>query len=162
MEPETGAVNGNGANGNGHHDAIGPTVELVRGQRALRQRERPCARPGQRQRGQRPPRRCRGAAAVAVLLGGVHGRGAAEAEGPQEQAKAGFRLPIRVGAGVGTGTGDGRRGTLGCKSQGETAHWRWSPPARRCMRPFLRFNEREDDCENRHDAEIENTDQWEV
>ena len=33
MEPETIAVNGNGANGNGHHDPfdIGPTVELVLG-----------------------------------------------------------------------------------------------------------------------------------
>ncbi len=29
VEPETIGVNGNGANGNGHHDAIGPTVELV-------------------------------------------------------------------------------------------------------------------------------------
>ena len=29
IEPE--AVNGNGANGNGHHDGIGPTVELVLG-----------------------------------------------------------------------------------------------------------------------------------
>ena len=31
VKPETIAVNGNGANGNGHHDAIGPTVELVPG-----------------------------------------------------------------------------------------------------------------------------------
>ena len=29
IEPETGAVDGNGTNGNGQHDAIGPTVELV-------------------------------------------------------------------------------------------------------------------------------------
>ena len=29
IEPEAVAVNGNGTNGNGHHDAIGPTVELV-------------------------------------------------------------------------------------------------------------------------------------
>ena len=30
VEPETVEVNGNGANGNGHHDdGIGPTVELV-------------------------------------------------------------------------------------------------------------------------------------
>ena len=32
VEPEAVAVNGNGANGNGHHtEAIGPTVELVLG-----------------------------------------------------------------------------------------------------------------------------------
>ena len=29
IEPETVAVDGNGTNGNGHHDAIGPTVKLV-------------------------------------------------------------------------------------------------------------------------------------
>ena len=29
IEPETVGVNGNGTNGNGHHDAIGPTVDLV-------------------------------------------------------------------------------------------------------------------------------------
>ena len=28
VEPEAIGVNGNGANGNGHHDAIGPTIEL--------------------------------------------------------------------------------------------------------------------------------------
>ena len=72
VEPEAIAVNGNGANslprtgygGNGHHDdGIGPTVELVpaNGRHANGQR-------------QRPPRRGPGAAAVAVLLGGVHGR----------------------------------------------------------------------------------------
>ena len=66
--------------------AIGPTVELVVGQRPTRQRqrERPRARPGQREREQRPPRRGPGAAAVAVLLGRVHGRGAGQAEGPQD------------------------------------------------------------------------------
>ena len=111
VEPETIAVNGNGTNGNGHHDPfdIGPTVELVPGQRS-RQRER-----------ERPPRstgtgptatgRGPGGAAVAVLLGGVHGRGAGQAEA-QPQAPARKPLDVRVGDGAGTGEGAGRRGTL--------------------------------------------------
>ena len=97
VEPEAVAVNGNG-----HHDAsdVGPSFELVAGQQRPR-----------RQR-QRPRRGGPGAAAVAVLLGGVHGRGAGEAQGPQAAAR--FPVPVQVGAGLGerTGGGDGRRGTL--------------------------------------------------
>ena len=88
------------------------------GQRASPQRERPRARPGQRER---PPRRGPGAAAVAVLLGGVHGRGAGEAEGPGPQASARSHVPVRLGAGNGAGKrgGAGRRGALGRNTQGE-------------------------------------------
>ena len=50
------------------------------GQRSPLQWERSRSRKGERQR---PPRRGPRAPAVAVLLGGVHGRGAGEAEGPQ-------------------------------------------------------------------------------
>ena len=122
VEPEVVAVNGNGVNGNGHHDAIGigPTVEARPGQRPPRQRERPHACPaGQRQR--LPRRRGPGAAAVAVLLGGVHGRGAGETEGPGPQASARSHVPVRVGAGNGTGKRGraGRRGTLDRNTQGE-------------------------------------------
>ena len=63
------------------------------GQRAPPQRERPCACPGQ---WERPPRRGPGAAAVAVLLGGVHGRGAGEAEGPP-QGPGNVPIPVRLG-----------------------------------------------------------------
>ena len=64
------------------------------GQRAhQRQRERPCARLGQRQRA---PRRRAGGAAVAVLLGGVHGRGAGQAEA--QRASRGPR-PSRCSSG---------------------------------------------------------------
>ena len=75
IEPETVAVDGNGTNGNGHHDAIGPTVELVsaNGQHANGNGGNGhAAIPGQRKR-QRTPRRGAGASAVAVLLGRVHG-----------------------------------------------------------------------------------------
>ena len=62
-----------------------------------------------------------GAAAVAVLLGGVHGRGAGEAEGPQPQGSARHPPDVRVGAerGTGAGEGAGRRGALGRNTQGE-------------------------------------------
>ena len=74
VEPETVSVNGNG---NGHYDGIGPTGELV----PVNAQPGTANGPGQRQR---PRRRGPGAAAVAVLLGGVHGRGAGQAEGPQD------------------------------------------------------------------------------
>ena len=116
IEPEAVEVNGNGH----HAGGIGPTVELVLDNGHHGQRQWPCACPGQRE-WQRPPRRGRGAAAVAVLLGGVHGRGAGEAEGPGPQASARSHVPVRVGAGNGTGAGGGagRRRALGCNTQGE-------------------------------------------
>ena len=88
------------------------------GHRPLRQRQRTRSRRGQRER---PQRRGPGAAAVAVLLGGVHGRGAGEAQGPQPQGSARHPLDVRVGAdrGTGAGGGVGRRGTLGRNTQGE-------------------------------------------
>ena len=58
---------------------------------------------------------------IAVLLGGVHGRGASEAEGPGPQASARSHVPVRVGAGNGAGKrgGAGRHGALGRNTQGE-------------------------------------------
>ena len=111
VEPE--AV---GINGNGHHaDGIGPTVELV-------------LDTGHHANGN-------GHAAVEVngngphdeatepqqTLGGVHGRGASEAEGPQAEASVRHPLDIRVGTDRGTGAGEraGRRGALGHNTQGE-------------------------------------------
>ena len=94
IEPETVEVHTNGSNGNGHHaNGIGPTRGVGPG-------ERPRARPGQRER-ERPPRQGPGAAAVAVLLGGVHGRGAGEAQGPGPEGAAHNRVPVRLGAGHG-------------------------------------------------------------
>ena len=90
------------------------------GHRPPRQRQRTRSRGGQRER-QRPPRRGPGAAADAVLLGGVHGRGAGEAEGPQAEASVRHPLDVRVGADCGTGAGGGvgRRGALDRNTQGE-------------------------------------------
>ena len=59
---------------------------------------------------QRPPRRGPGGAAVAVLLGGVHGRGAGQAQGPQDPGPV--TVPVRVGGGTGAGGRAGRRGTV--------------------------------------------------
>ena len=111
VEPETIAVNGNG---NGHHDPfdIGPTVELVpanghangngNGHHSL---------PRSTGYGdERPPRRRAGGAAVAVLLGRVHGRRAGQAQGPQDPGPV--TVPVRVGGGTGAGGRAGRRGTL--------------------------------------------------
>ena len=82
VEPETIAVNGNG---NGHHDPfdIGPTVELVpaNGRHANGNGHTPAPVNGNGTNGHG---RVPGGAAVAVLLGGVHGRGAGQAEGPQD------------------------------------------------------------------------------
>ena len=127
IEPEAVEVNGNGANGNGHHDAIGigPTVELVpvNGHKVNGnghapapgqwERSRPRGDSGQRQRSQRqrtPRGRSPGAAAVAVLLGRVHGRGAGQAEAPQGPGPV--PVPLRVGGGTGAGGRAGRRGAL--------------------------------------------------
>ena len=99
VEPEAIAVNGNGK---GHQDAdgIGLTVELVPAKvHANGNGERPRACPGQ---WQRSLRRCRGAAAVAVLLGGVHGR-AGQAQEPQGQDSGSVPIPLRVGGGTGAG-----------------------------------------------------------
>ena len=97
-----------------------------RGQRqrtSRRQRHRAelraCAGQRPRRQRQRTPGRGPGAAAVAVLLGGVHGRGTGEAQGPQGEACS--AVPVRLGAGVGAGEGgggDGRRGALGRQSRG--------------------------------------------
>ena len=65
---------------------------------------------GQRERDQRPPRRGPGAAAVAGLLGGVHGRRAGQAQGPQDPDPV--TVPVRVGGGDGARGRAGRRGTL--------------------------------------------------
>ena len=59
---------------------------------------------------QRSPRRGRGASAVAVFLGGVHGRRASQVEATQEQASAGFGVTVRVGAGAGARGRVGLRG----------------------------------------------------
>ena len=54
-----------------------------------------------------------GRAAVAVLVGGVPGRGAREAQ-PQPEAEARYNVPVRIGdqPREETGGGAGRRGTL--------------------------------------------------
>ena len=86
VEPETISVNGNGHHANGG-DAIGigPTVELVPSQRAhQRKRERPRARIPVNGNGHHEDE-SDGGAAVAVLLGGVHGGGAGEAEAQGRQ-----------------------------------------------------------------------------
>ena len=105
VEPETIAVNGNG---NGHHD-LRANSRACPGQGARqRQRERPRARAGQLEREQRPPRRDLGAACLAgrqaadaVLLGGVHGRGAGEtrragagSQSPQPRPCSSGRSPL--------------------------------------------------------------------
>ena len=114
VEPEAAPVNGNGH----HADGIGADGRARPGHRPPRQRERTRSRRGQRER---PQRRGPGAAAVAVLLGGVHGRGAGQAEGPGPQAPARSHVPVRVGAGDGAGKRGraGRRGALGRSTQGE-------------------------------------------
>ena len=78
----------------------------------------PVERPRHRQRS---PRRGPGAAADAVLMGGVHGRGAGEAEGPGPQAPARHPLDVRVGADCGAGKRGraGRRGALDRKTRGQ-------------------------------------------
>ena len=109
VEPETVESlprTGYGVNGNGHH----ATWQRSRrhGHRAdgrvgpwqwprtrQRKREWPRGCPCQRERSQR---RDPGAAADAVLLGRVHGRGIGETQGPQPQAAARKRVPVRVGA----------------------------------------------------------------
>ena len=111
VEPETVAVNGNGRHGqrSRRNRADG---RAGTGQRPPRQR--------QWERDQRPPRRRGpGAAAVAVLLGGVHGRGAGQAEAPQDQAPARDPLDVRVGARAGERGRAGRRGTLDRIGTGE-------------------------------------------
>ena len=139
IEPEAIAVNGNGANslprtgygGNGHHaGGIGPTVELVvgNGRHANGNGHAPVPVNGKRE--QRPPRRGPGAAAVALLLGGVHGRRAGEAQGPGPQAPGPVTVPVRVGGGAGAGGGAGRRGTLDRKGTGRSPHMRRRPPRR--------------------------------
>ena len=100
------------------------------GQRPPRQR--------QRERDQRPPRRRAGGAAVALLLGRVHGRGADEAEGSQGQAAARNPVPVRVGDGAGTGEGDGRRGALDRSSRGgAVAASTAASPGSPCVRAFF-------------------------
>ena len=114
VEPETIAVNGNGPpRPRRRHRANGRAGP---GQRPTRQR--PCACPGQRER-ERPPRGGPGAAAVAVLLGGVHGRGAGQAQGPGRQDPGPVTVPVRVGGGTGARGGAGRRRTLDRKDTGE-------------------------------------------
>ena len=105
------------------------------GHRPPRQRQRPRACPGQRER---PQRRGPGAAADAVLLGGVHGRGAGQAQGPQPQGSARHPLDVRVGAdrGTGAGGGVGRRGTLGRNTQGEVVATSAMASPCTAMRPF--------------------------
>ena len=109
VDPETVEVNG-----------IGPTVELVlgNGHAAI-----PANGNGHGHQG--GP----GAAAVAVLMGGVHGRGAGEAQGPQQQAPACNHLDVRVGAQSGAGSGAGRRGPLKPLSKGgRPTHSQRRPP----------------------------------
>ena len=99
VEPENISVNGNG-----HHEGfgIGPTVEVA---------------PVNGRNGNGHHRRCRRAAAVAVLVGGVHGGRANQAEGPQEQASARLHVHVRVGVRAGAGAqgrgGVGRSGRIG-------------------------------------------------
>ena len=132
VEPEAVEVNGNGH----HADGIGPTVELVldTGHYANGNGTRSRARCN----GQRPQRRGPGAAADAVLLGGVHGRGAGQAQGPQPQGSARHPLDVRVGAdrGTGAGGGVGRRGTLGRNTQGEVVATSAMASPCTAMRPF--------------------------
>ena len=114
------------------------------GHRPPRQRQRTRSRRGQRER---PQRRGPGAAAVAVLLGGVHGRGAGEAQGPGPQASARSRVPVRVGAGDGAGKrgragrpvclATGRRRALTFNDTGGGHRKRWPPPACPCVRAFF-------------------------
>ncbi len=65
--------------------------------------------------GEPPPRRGRGAAAIAILLGRVPGRGTGAAPGTERQAQASNYFPLRVGVGQrgGTGKGAGGRRVLG-------------------------------------------------
>ena len=98
VEPETVEVNGNGkhANGSGHYaDPHRADGRACPSQRPARQRERARACPGERQR---PPGRGPGVAADAVLLGGVRGRGAGQAQGTQPQGPTRNRVPVRLGA----------------------------------------------------------------
>ena len=134
IEPE--AVNGNGANGNGHHDdGIGPTVELV-------------LDTGHYANGN-------GHAAVEVN-GNGHSDEAPEPQqslfswaefmaeepvkpkGRKPQASARHPLDVRVGAdrGTGAGGGAGRRGTLGRNTQGEVVATSAMASPCTAMRPF--------------------------
>ena len=95
VDPEALGFNGNGQRQRQHsrhrNRADG---RAGGGQRPPRKRERPCARPGQREREQRPPRRGPRAVRqwrIAVLLGAVHGRGAGEAQGSQASARQASR-----------------------------------------------------------------------
>ena len=115
-------------------------------QRRRGQHERSRARAGQRERSERPPQpapywirgRGTGAAAVALLLGGVHGRGAGQAEAPQREAPARKHLDVRVGSGAGAREGDGRRGTLDRNGrEGRHATSVASLPRHPCMPPFF-------------------------
>ena len=106
VEPEAVEVNGNGANGNGHHDmtASGRRSSWSGGQwPRARQRKRETATRLSLSTGTVTSDESPGAAADAVLLGRVHGRGAGEAQGPQPQAPARKRVPVRVGAEPGEG-----------------------------------------------------------
>ena len=62
-----------------------------------------------------------GRATVAVLVGGVHGLGASEAQGPEPQAPARNPVPVRVGAHIRAeaGGGAGLAGARDRKTQGQ-------------------------------------------
>ena len=117
VEPEAVEVNGNGH----HADGIGPTVELVLDTGHMSANGNGAGRAAVSVNGNGPSRGSRQGAAVAVLLGGVHGRGAGEAQGPGPQGAARHPLDVRVGVkrGAGAGKGGGRRGTLGRNKKGE-------------------------------------------
>ena len=99
------------------------------GQWPPHKRERPRGDSRQRQR-ERPQRRGSGAAAVALLLGRVHGRRAGQAQGPGRQDPGPVTVPLRVGGGTGAGGGAGRRGTLDRKGTGRSPHMERRPPRR--------------------------------
>ena len=115
--------------------AIGyrPDSRACPGQRPPRQRERgqrhtAMRLPGQRER---PPRRGPGAAAVAVLLGGVHGRGAGEAP---RAAAASKPAPSRCSSGRSHWSKSGRssrsaRDARPLRKRGRTPQSRCPPPA---------------------------------
>ena len=101
VEPEAIGVNGNGHHATWQrsrrhgHRADGRVGPWQWPRTRQRKREWPRGCPCQRERSQR---RDPGAAADAVLLGRVHGRGIGETQGPQPQAAARKRVPVRVGA----------------------------------------------------------------
>ena len=68
--------------------------------------------------GQRTPRRRGpGTAVDAVLLDGVHGGGAGEAEVRQRETPARNSVPVRVGAQPRAGAGAGRHGALETRTE---------------------------------------------